>query len=132
MESSLGTSKRRPARDHLENALAPGNHGIVARTLTSQSSASRANCCRLKGAERGSTRFGKIFVRISTRMVSIRYTAAPHSIRKEQARGVPAALPVARAAMLPSRGPRALRGEGRAASPKPEGGGRREEGTVQT
>src|SRR5260221_9345945 len=66
-----GTPSRRPAEDHREKTPAPGNQGIVARISTSQRCARAPNCCRLNGDERGSEQLGKIFVKMSTRIVSL-------------------------------------------------------------
>ncbi len=68
ISSSAGTRASRPAADQRWNATAPGNHGIVPKTSTSQSFESAANCLRLNGEDNGSTLFGKILVMIKTFM----------------------------------------------------------------
>src|SRR5690348_10616346 len=69
--SRNGTRARRPAVDHFPRSPAPGNHGIVPITWSSQRFDRAANCCRLNGADSGSAAFGKIFVIARTRSTAL-------------------------------------------------------------
>src|SRR5262245_38694428 len=67
ISSRRGTFASLPALDQRARSPAPGNHGIVAATSSSQRRASAANCWRLNGADSGSAWFGKILVIARTR-----------------------------------------------------------------
>src|SRR5262252_6658249 len=70
MLSWRGTRVSWPAGDQRASWPAPGNHGMVASTSTSQRRPSAASCCRLNGADSGSTALGKILVTARTRIGS--------------------------------------------------------------
>src|SRR5690242_3694061 len=82
--SLAGTPSSLPALDHLPTRPAPGNHGIVAITSSSHSSASAANCWRLKGADSGSAAFGKIFVIARTRTLQVEDFIHPEQLEDRE------------------------------------------------
>src|SRR4051794_26562808 len=71
MRSRAGTCCRRPVADQRAKAPAPGNQGMVASTSTSQRRPRAASCCRLNGADSGSSAFGKILVTTRTRIAAV-------------------------------------------------------------
>src|SRR5262249_25991496 len=84
ISSRRGTFASLPALDQRARSPAPGNHGIVAATSSSQCRASAANCWRLNGADSGSAWLGKSLGIARTRKARRIRSDAEHAVHPQQ------------------------------------------------